>query len=118
MDFGTKLIIKLEDLQLATMFTELPILVHQCSITKVQTDSKTGKWAPIILQEFKDYLEQEFCAIHIDGDAHGFGYKRIIPCSTIDPVYVPHCAYDWLRKEKLVYRTSFDTENNEILHVG
>lgn len=113
MDFGTKLILKLEDLQLATMFIDLPMLAHRCFIPHVQSNSKNGKWSPGILQEFKKQILLEFCAIRV----HGLAYKNIIPC-TIDPIYQPHDAYKWLRKEKLVNHTGIDAENDEILYVS
>lgn len=114
-DFGTKTIANQDDLHLATMFIDLPILAHQCCIPKVQCDSKSGKWSSLILNQFKSYMQQEFCAIHIE--SNGSDYKHLIPCS-IDPIYAPYQAYDWLRKEQLVYRIDFDSENNEILYVG
>lgn len=116
-DFGTKDIRKLEDLQLATMFKDLPILVHRCFIPKVKSTSKTGQWSPVILQSFKKHILQEFCAVRIESDIHGFKQKKFLP-SLLDPIYQPQHAYDWLRKEQLAIHTGLDAENNEILYVG
>lgn len=118
MDFGTKDIRKLEDLQMATMFMDIPILVHRCFIPKVQSNSNTGKWYPTIFQQFQNQILHEFCAIRTANDKiHGFKHKKYIPCF-IDPIYKPQHAYDWLRNEKLAFQTGLDAENNEILYVG
>lgn len=116
-DFGTKIIQKLEDLRMATMFMDVPILAHRFFIPKLQSNSKNGKWFPGVLEQFKKQILQEFCTVRIEGDVNEFGPKKIIPCS-IDPIYKPDDAYNWLRKEKLASCTGLDAENHEILYVG
>lgn len=116
-DFGTKDIRKLENVQLATMYQDLPILSHRCFIPKVKSISKAGKWSPTIFHPFDEKILHEFCTFRIENDVHGFERKKYLPCS-IDPIYQPEHAYNWLRNEKLVNHTGIDTENNEILYVG
>lgn len=116
MDYGTKDIRKLEDLQLATMYADLPILVHRCFIPTVKSTSASG-WSKEIFHAFNKKILHEFCTFRIEGDVRGFKHKKYLPCS-IDPIYQPQQAYNWLRNEKLVDHTGLDVENNEILYVG
>lgn len=116
-DFGTKDIRKLEDLQMATMYKDLPILVHRCFIPKLKSNSKDGQWSSTILQKFRKQILQEFCAVRIEIDTNGHKHKKFLPC-LIDPIYQPQHAYNWLRNEKLAIHTGLDVENNEILYVG
>lgn len=117
MDYGTKDIRKLEDLQLATMYKDLPILAHRCFIPKVKSSSTTSKWSPTIFHQFDMKIRQEFCTIRIETDVHGFKHKKYLPCS-IDPIYQPEQAYNWLHDEKLANHTGYDTDYGEVLYVG
>lgn len=116
MDFGNKAMRRLEDLQVVTMFDDIPILAHRLFVPNLVPNSKTGQWSPIIWKEFTDRLLHEYCKCRVQDNVNTLNLK-IVPCS-IDPLRQPCEIFKWIHHEKLAIRTDLNAENDEILFVG
>lgn len=117
MDFGNKAVRRLEDLQVVTMFESIPILAHRIFVPNLVPNSKTGKWSPVIWKEFVDRLLHEHCKFQVEDNVNKLNLANIVPCS-IDPLRQPCVIFQWIRHEKLAYRTDHNAENDEVLFVG
>lgn len=116
MDYGTKSVRRLEDLQVATMCEGIPILAHRLFVPHLVPQN--GHWSPVIFKEFVRRLLHEQCTVRLQSNVnkiHNFG--KILPGS-IDPQRQLEEIYRSIRKEKLAIRTDLNADLEEILFVG
>lgn len=116
-DYGDDVLMGLDDLHPATIFGDVPILVHRFYIPKLIPLDKNGKWSPIIFNEFKDKLINEMCIMSLDNATIiDQTIDNIFPCS-IEPRNLPCDIFNWLLKKRLGFGTDIDENGEEIIYV-
>lgn len=116
MDYGDKVIMHLNDLNVATIYGNIPVLAHKFFVSKLKPNAKTGKWFPDILSEFKQQLLLKTCDVRIDNTIDNHNNLKILPCS-IEPKELPCDIFKWLCNKKFGIK-DVDADNEEILIVG
>lgn len=117
MDYGNKVVKRLDELRTVTMAESIPLLVYRLYVPNLVPNLTNRQWSTVIWTEFASNLQQEMCKVQIININNQINYRKCLPCS-IDPICKPYDIYSTLRKQQLAYRTDLDTDFEERLIVG
>lgn len=115
MDYGNKVITKLNCIYPATEFGDIPIMAHRLCATNMVSGRKSGKWNPEILDTFRKKLVNEACDVWLE-DVSELENMKTLPCK-IEAKRMPCEIGKWLIKQRLGIDTNIDEHRNGILIV-
>lgn len=99
-DYGNKMIMKLNDLHVARSFNEIPMLAQRFYVPEIIVYNRNKHWSDYVLEKSRDRLMNQTCKINIKGDL-----KRRQKITT------------WIKVNKLHYEEKIDQQGNVILFV-
>lgn len=114
-DYGNKVITKMDCIYPATKFGDIPIMAHRLYATNIVSGRKSGKWNTETLDTFRKKLVNEACDVWLE-EVPELENMKILPC-TIEAKRMPCEIGKWLIKQRLGLDTNIDEYNNGILIV-
>lgn len=111
-DYGDKMMTRLNDLYVATSFSNIPMLAHRFYVPELRAYNKNKQWSDHVLQKCREWLVNETCNIHTRGSLQ----TKILPCS-IGPTTQKHDLISYIKRNQLYYEEGVDEKGDIILSV-
>lgn len=107
-DYGDKTTVKLNNLQKATGFGEIPMLAHRFYVPQLRAYQRNKEWSDHALQKCREWLVNETCNMHIK-DLNISAKGKIAPCTIVQAVKRTSLV-EFIKMNHLYYEEEIDEE--------